>query len=110
MTHATCAVVIIVSSLVFFAYCSSSAVFDCFFCFVSRVLFSFSTKIKEKNIGWNLFLDKVVTPLVQDLFRYVLKTFGPKAPGETQTLLLSSEQEAIAADLEETFTLFVVQE
>ena len=48
---------------------------------VQRVLFSFSSKVKEKNVQWDQFLDDVVGPLMLDIFHLVLKTCGPKAPG-----------------------------
>ena len=73
---------------------------------VQRVLFSFSAKIKEKNVLWNEFFDKVVAPIVKDLFRMVLKTFGPKAPGDVERLALSASQTQVVADIEETLTLF----
>ena len=73
---------------------------------VQRVLFSFSTKVKEKNVKWNGFLDAVIAPILKGLFRMTLRTFGPKAPGEVQSLVLSPRQTQITADIEETLTLF----
>jgi hypothetical protein len=73
---------------------------------VQRVLFSFSAKTKQKNVLWNEFFDKAVAPIVKDLFRMVLKTFGPKAPGDVEHLVLSVNQTQVVADVEETLTLF----
>ena len=73
---------------------------------VQRVLFSFSSKIKEKNVLWNGFLDEVVAPVLEDVFRIALKTFGPKAPGDVQGLKLTKRQTEVSADIEETLTLF----
>ena len=73
---------------------------------VQRFLFSFSAKLMQKNVQWNGFFEKVVGPIVADLFRLVLKTFGPKAPGALDCLQLSSSQTKVAADIEETLTLF----
>ena len=73
---------------------------------VQRVLFSFSTKVKENNVKWDMFLEKVVSPVMLDFFVLVLKTFGPKAPGELQCLSLTPAQTRVAADIEETLALF----
>ena len=50
--------------------------------------------------------DKVVSPILLDLFVLVLKTFGPKAPGERKCLSLTPAQTSVAADIEETLALF----
>ena len=73
---------------------------------VQRVLFSFSTKLQEKNVDWNKFFGDVVAPIIRDLFRLTLRTFGPKAPSATECLQLSTSQTKVAADIEETVTLF----
>ena len=53
-----------------------------------------------------MFFDEVVAPIIRDLIRLVLKSFGPKAPGELHALDLTLLQTKVAADIEETLTLF----
>ena len=71
-----------------------------------RNLFSFGVRKKEKNIRLFNFFLHVGKPLFKKLFTSVLQLFGPKAPLTDMTFKFTSEQEAIAADIEETLLLF----